>query len=275
MSLNKSLYKGISFLIILLFFQSSVIGQIRIAVYGMQINKSKKKSLIAVKGAKETDRNKMEIVPKKIINFFSNNSDFIVIDRKNKALIENELELQKSESFMDGYIVDQGKTEGADMICTTIFDESSKNLMINIYDVTSGQVYCSREKKMKSNFIFGLTEIDKVITSMLHDISSSCFDKGFPVVRITKEKKGKAKEILVLAGYAQRLKINYKMEILKIVEEDIGGVKRKRKMKIGTAYVIRIEDDNFSILELSAGKKEIFNALANGEKLKCKLISEN
>ena len=275
MNLSLSFYKEILLFLIVIFFHNLMFSQTRIAVYGMKLNKSERNSIFAVKGTKETDRNKMDVVPQKIINFFSNDSDFIVIDRKNQALIDSELELQKSESFMDGYIVEQGKAEGVDMICSTIYDETSKNLLLNIYDVTTGKVFCSREKKLKSNFLFGLSELDKVVTSMLHDISSSCFDKGFPVVRIIKEKKGKAKEILVLAGYAQRLKLNYKMEILKIVEEEIGGIKRKRKMKIGEAYVKRIEDENFSILEVKEGKKQIFVDLSNGEKLECKLISDN
>jgi len=262
----KSTLLSIIVLIIGMLNVHECLGQKKIAVYAIQVNAKSSNSSGRV--------GYISVVPEKIINYFSNNPDFEVIDRKNQSLISKEMNLQKSESFIDGYIVDQGKAEGADLICSSLYDENEKHLIIKLYDVATGKVFCSKERKMKSGWLgLGLKSVEQEVTIMLHEISSTCFDESFPVVRVTKGKKGKAKEILVLVGYAQRVKLDYKFDIVQLVEESIGDKKITRKMKIGEAYIKNIEDENFSTLKITEGKKEIAQALEKGEKLECRLIS--
>lgn len=252
--------KNLYFLTIILMIVASsnvLNGQKRMAVYATQST-----------GGEAS----IKVVPEKIISFFSNDEDFVIIDRKNKQLIKAEMRLQKSESFIDGYIVEQGKAEGADIICQSTYDHKSKQLIIQMMDVATGETFCSQEKQLKSSWIKGLKALDQELTIMLHDISVKCFDKSFPVVRMTKSSKGKAKELLVLAGYAQKMKLKYSMEIVSTVEEKIGDITKMRKTAIGYGYVTQIEDENFSILKIQKGHKEIFKALEKGATLQCRLI---
>ncbi len=258
--MKTKLHATLAFILFILICQNtSVEAQQRIAVYGMQ-NKGGTSSI--------------NVVPEKIINYFSNDKDFAIIDRKNKQLVNKEMRMQKSEDFIDGYIVEQGKAEGADIICQSIYDHKSKRLIIQMTDVATKEIMCSKERKLDSGWLKGLKNLDQELTIMLFEISSDCFGKGFPVVRAFEKSKNKVKKLLVLAGYAQRIKLKYKMEIVMSVEEKIGDITKIRKTAIGKGYISQIEDENFSILKVEDGKKEIFQALEDGIKLECRLINE-
>ncbi|MBL0288501.1 MAG: hypothetical protein IPQ19_14160 [Bacteroidetes bacterium] len=53
----------------------------------------------------------------KQFNLFTK-SRFTVVDRTNLSALKSEKELQKSEDFIDGYVVDQGKSFGAKYVVT-------------------------------------------------------------------------------------------------------------------------------------------------------------
>jgi len=255
----RNTQKQCLFIALAILFASAASGQKRLAVYGMQST-----------GGESS----VKIVPEKIISYFSSDEDFIIIDRKNKQLINEEMSLQKSESFIDGYIVEQGKAEGADIICRSTYDHKSKKLIIQMTDVATGETFCTRERQLKSGWLKGLKSLDQEVTIMLHEISAKCFEKAFPVVRVSKSSKGKAQEILVLAGYAQKVKLKYRLEIVASVEEKIGDITKIRKTAIGQGFVKQIEDENFSIVKIEKGKKEIFEALESGAKLECRLVND-
>ena len=52
------------------------------------------------------------------IQSFAQKSRFTVVDRTNLTTLKSEKELQKTEDFMDGYVVDQGKSFGAKFVVT-------------------------------------------------------------------------------------------------------------------------------------------------------------
>ena len=52
------------------------------------------------------------------IQSFAQKSRFTVVDRTNLTTLKSEKELQKTEDFMDGYVVDQGKSFGAKYVVT-------------------------------------------------------------------------------------------------------------------------------------------------------------
>jgi curli biogenesis system outer membrane secretion channel CsgG len=52
------------------------------------------------------------------VQSFSQKSRFTVVDRTNLSALKSEKELQKSEDFIDGYVVDQGKSFGAKYVVT-------------------------------------------------------------------------------------------------------------------------------------------------------------
>jgi len=252
--------RPIAILLIFIFIGiNSSFAQKRMAVFGMQSRGGD----FSVKA-----------VPEKIISYFSGDDQFIIIDRKNENLINEEMRLQKSESFIDGYIVEQGKAEGADLICSSIYDAKSKEITIKITDVATAETICIKQRKLKSGWLSGLKNLDQEVTIMLHEIATDCFEKSFPVVRMLDSKKNKAKELLILGGYSQKIKLDYRFEIVQSVEEKIGDLTKMRKTAIGTGYINKIEDENFSILKVEDGKKEIYEALESGQTLECRLIND-
>ncbi len=263
---------SIRIVLIFAFFTLFVIhgqAQKRMSVYGIEIHK-KRGGTFSGDG-----RTQMDAVPSKIINFFSNDEDFIIIDRQNLKLITEEQELQKSETFMDGYVVEQGKQEGADYICRSYYNAKDHVLTIRIYDVAAGEVLYTEERELNSSWWRGVKELDKQVTVMLHSLSTKAFNKSFPVVRITKEKRGKVKELLIFAGYAQKVKLRYQMEIIVKVEEKIGKITKMRSIKIGEGEIAKIEDENFSTLKVTKGQTEVRDALRAGKELFCRLYYED
>jgi hypothetical protein len=208
-------------------------------------------------------------VPAYCVDFFSNSPDFVTIDRKNLNIIDSERELQKSENFMDGYVIGQGKSEGVDLICQSVFDTDTYLLNIKILDVKEEKVLCSSEKKLDNNF-FGIKDLKQQVTAMLLEISAKCFETEILVVRATEVKGKKAKTILISAGTDLRVKKGYKFEIFETIEEKIGTKTLKRKNTIGFGEVLKVEDENFSIVEITDGNEEILTALNAKTPLNCK-----
>lgn len=250
------------------FFES--IAQKRIGVYNLSSIRSKARRFSLM-------NNEMSAVygsiPSYCVDFFSNNPDFITIDRKNLHLIESEKEIQKSENFMDGYVVGQGKNEGLDYIVSCVLDLDTYLLGIRILEVENQKVLCSTEKELDKNFL-GIKDLKQQVTLMLIELNSKCFDIQIPVVRMTNSKGKKAKELLIAAGKDLRMKKGYDLDIFKIVKEKIIDKVIERKVVIGKGEIISVEDENFSIIELSDGEAEIFTELNNGTVLNCKLSSK-
>jgi hypothetical protein len=208
-----------------------------------------------------------------IIDFYTRNPDFVVIDRQNLKMINDEKELQKSEDFMDGYIVEQGKSEGLDYFFYGRYDLYSKELTFVITDIKKGNPIGVSKRKVQSGF-FGLKDFDKVLLSMLLELNESCFDYPISIVRATKTKGSKAKELLMAGGKNFQMLPKYEFDIYEKVEEKVGNKVLIRQSVIGKGKIIEVTDENFSILEVSNGDQAILNALNNKSGVYAKLIVE-
>ena len=261
--------KGKSLLFLFCFFiTSNAFSQKRIGVYNVNTISSKSREF---KSVDNQSGGILGAIPSYCVDFFSNNPDFVTIDRKNLSIINSEKELQKSENFMDGYVVGQGQSEGVDLICQSVFDVDTYMLNIKILDVKNEKVLCSSEKKMENNF-FGVKDLKQQITAMLLDISAKCFETEILVLRALEIKRQKAITVLISAGTDLRMKKGYKLEIYEIVEEKIGNKLVKRKNTIGNGEVEKVEDENFSVLEITEGGEAILAALTAKTPLNCKPI---
>ncbi len=212
-------------------------------------------------------------VPAYCVDFFSNNPDFITIDRKNIHFINFEKELQKTENFMDGYVVEQGKSEGVDYLVQSLFDTDTYTLMIQVFDVKEERVLCSSEKQLDKNFL-GIKDLRQQVTGMLLEINSKCFESSIPVVRMLSFKGKKAKELLVAAGKDLRVRSGYKFEVFMNVEEKVGDKTIFRKEVIGKGTIVKVEDENFSILEITDGAEVVLAEINKGGELLCRAASK-
>lgn len=208
-------------------------------------------------------------VPAYCVDFYSNNPDFITVDRKNIYFITFEKELQKTENFMDGYVVEQGKSEGVDYLVQSLFDTDTYTLMIQIFDVKEERVLCSSEKQLDRN-ILGIKDLRQQVTAMLLEINAKCFESSIPVVRILSFKGKKAKELLVAAGKDLRIRNGYKFDIFKNTEEKVGGKTVSRKEVVGKGTIVKVEDENFSVLEITDGAEQVLIEVNKGTELLCR-----
>lgn len=259
--------KKLLFLAILLSTLTNSYAQKRIGIYNIQGFRSKAKSFLSLDPSTYSFSTS---IPSYCVDFYSNNPDFITIDRKNTLLIEAEKELQKSENFMDGYVVGQGKNEGLDYIVSCVLDLDTYSLSIRILDVAEKNIKCIAEKQLEKNF-WGIKDMKQQVIGMLLEINSKCFENDIPVVRITGSKGKKAKEILIAGGSDLRLKKGYELELYKIVIEKVGNKSIDRKVVIGKGVIVSVEDENFSTVEINDGGEEIMAELAKGTAVNCKL----
>ncbi len=251
---------------------TSLISQKRVAIAGIDVINKTNKSFFQVLNTSSSGY-VYSSVPTYCVNFFSNNKKFITIDRQNLNLINNERELQKSEDFIDGYIVEQGKSEGVDYMVKSIYYDEKKTLNIRIYDVNEGIVKCSTEKNLESNF-FGIKQLEKQVRYLLHQLMWDCFQTKFAILRASDPKDTKYKELLVAMGRKSKIDLEDKVEIFEMVEENLGDEKVTRKEVIGFGEIKEIQDDNFSVVKIIKNNKEIAGALSSGKKLFCIIYSE-
>jgi hypothetical protein len=214
--------------------------------------------------------------------------------------LKKEKELQKTEDFMDGSVVEQGKSLGAQFLISGHIvsakaeemkaDDGKGNIEITykaklvislkIIDIETGQVTTSEtiEPKAGSTLMgmIGLgasspqNAIEKAMKSIQEKVDffvENNFPVVFSVVEIQeKDNKGGATKILIAGGSDFGLSKGNKMKIVEIVEMTVGGKKIKRKKEIGEIKILKVEDENFSICEVRSGGVDVatkFDAKAN------------
>jgi len=239
-------------------------AQKRISINGIDLIDSKK-------FFKSSSSGVVNGVPAYCINFFANNKKFIAIDRQNLTLINKEKELQKSEDFIDGYIVEQGKSEGVDLSLKAIYYEDKKVLNIKIYDIHEGTIKCSSDKILDSN-MFGVKKLEQQIHYMLHEMMFDCFEIKFPIVRAIDQKGDKIKEALVAMGKKHKVIVEDYLELFIFKEEEIDGEKLSRKVIVGEGIVKEIQDENFSTISIKKGNKEIAELMSGNQKVYSRII---
>jgi curli biogenesis system outer membrane secretion channel CsgG len=86
-------------------------------------------------------------------------------------------------------------------------------------------------------------------------------------VQETHKKKG-ARKILIAGGTGIGLAVRKEVSIIEFVKTNVDGKELIRKKEIGKAEVIRVEDENFAICEISEGGVEIQERIDKGITLK-------
>jgi curli biogenesis system outer membrane secretion channel CsgG len=235
-----------------------------------------------------------------VTNSFVKTKRFNIVDRSKMDALKKEKELQKTEDFMDGAVVAQGKSLGAQYLISGHIvsaqaeemraDDGKGNIEITykaklvislkIIDIETGQVTTSETIEPKAgSTLLGMigmgssspqAAIEKAMKSIQEKIDSfvnNNFPVVFSVVEIQeKDGSGAAKKILIAGGSDFGLSKGNKMKIVEIVDMTVGGKKIKRKKEIGEIKIVKVEDENFSICEVRSGGVDIatkFDAKAN------------
>lgn len=222
---------------------------------------------------------------------------FKVVDRKNFAEIRQEVELQKSEDFIEGLVVAQGKKVGAEYILTghlasidtqKILDDDTQKMIgydgvvqfsIKIIEVETGKLIGTETFNIKTNNEFDIEgppttrtlAMDQVIPFTASFIIRF-IDKYFPVsvkvFEIKEEKKGVARTIIIAGGSDLGIDKRDKLKIVEIQEVEIDGKMIQRNKNIAWVRVVNVEDANFSECKVTEGGEEIVKKLKAGVQLR-------
>ena len=104
-------------------------------------------------------RNYTAILQDKVSACFTAKNRFIIVDRTKFEQISKERELQKSEEFIDGFIVEQGKSTGAKFIVSGQLSDISSTSTLYTKKNSSGQI-TGYETKYQAQISFSLSILD-------------------------------------------------------------------------------------------------------------------
>lgn len=258
----------LQFLFIILLFTSfvniTVSAQKRVMIQGADV--IEKRSFAIISSVDYQQKQVYAKVPSTIVNFFANNKKFTIIDRQNIQLINQEKELQKSENFIDGFIVDQGKSEGVEYVIKPIFYQDEKKLIIKVYDVATGSVKYATERILDTSFLSGVKDLSETTTKMMREVLIYAFDIKHSFVRTLKDDDTKPKLLLFALGYNHKVIENDPVFIYVLEQIDVDGEMITKIQSIAKGSIKKVEDANFSHIELKSGHDKIKAALAKGEK---------
>jgi TolB-like protein len=222
-----------------------------------------------------------------VTNGFVKTKRFNIVDRTKMDALRNEKNLQKSEDFIDGSVVQQGVSLGANYLVSghvvsanaeqmraddgTISYKAKLSISLKVIDVASGQVISSETIEPKSgSSLLGaigmgassaeasIAKAIKGIEDKVDDFVSRNFPVSFFIAEIQeKDGKGAAVKILIAGGSDFGLAKGDKLKVVEISEMEVGGKKLTRKKEVGELKITKVEDENFSSCSVSVGGTEI------------------
>jgi hypothetical protein len=219
---------------------------------------------------------------------------FSLVEREKMEQLKSEKNLQKEEDFIDGTVIEQSKSLGAQFVVlgnvikakveekttnmvyvstTTKIAEVSFN--IRIVDVTTGEIVASnsfnKTAKGKNPFDEALNDIKPEIEKFIKDN----FKITASIVSVEeKNSNGDATKVLISGGSSTGVMEKNEFKIFEVSELVVDGKKLTRKKTIGKLIVTKVEDENFSICTITEGGAEIAKKIEAGAKIKCELINE-
>ncbi|GHV55999.1 curli production assembly/transport component CsgG [Bacteroidia bacterium] len=248
-----------------------------------------------------SDEQDVTSIQEEITNAFVKTKRFNVVDRSKMDALKKEKELQKTEDFIDGFVVEQGKSLGAEYLISghvlavgasqLIVTDSLGNphslgwraklsFALKAINVTTGEVIKSEIIGLKS----GGSLLSQVITGAFGGIPSkeaavakalaevqwkidnfvtSIFPITVSIVEFQTDKK-----VLILGSSDIGVEKGMEFKVYEVSMMDVSGKKIERKKETGKLKISRIEDNNFSIGSITSGYKEIGENFKNNVPLK-------
>jgi TolB-like protein len=228
-----------------------------------------------------------------VINAFVKTKRFNIVDRSKMDALKKEKDLQKSEDFIDGSVIQQGISLGANFLISghvisaraermetapdantgaiTVSYKAKLSITLKVIDVSTGQVVVSETIEPKAGSTFGgmmgvapstpeaaITKAIKDIEGKVDEFVKINFPASFPIVEIQeKGKKGDATLIMIAGGSAFNLQKGDKLKVVEVSMIEVNGKKVERKKEIGEIKITKVEDENFSTCSVNSGGIEI------------------
>lgn len=263
-------------------------------IIGMSVNAQEKLS-IGVLPTTNTDGKVYEetiLVSEELTNALIKAKRFNIVDRSKLGALKQERELQKTEDFMDGTIIAQSKSIGANYLLSSTMGnyENDGNtckftLTIKLIDVETGSVVASESIQPKSGG-FGKALLSAAVNTALETSGAlstqgqalkKALDKlvpeidkfiytNFPITFHIVELQSDGK-LLVSGGSESGVKKGSKLKVYEEVITNVGGKSVKRKKELAELAVDKVEDENFSICSIKSGDKEVKERLSKNTPL--------
>ena len=202
---------------------------------------------------------------------FATDDRYSVIDRSNSDILDAERERQKSIDYIDGYTVDQGRLEGVTYILQPSYRVVDNSLNVAVLEVASNQVTCQASARASDPKKIESEEVQQLFSTVIAELNQKCFSRTFPVVRVTSEKKGKAKEVLVAMGRSANLTEDSEIAFFQTETLEVDGRQLEREVRIASGTVSDVQDDNFSLVKISDGAAQLNQLVGGGTRVYCKI----
>lgn len=230
-------------------------------------------------------------IQESITTAFVKTKRFVVVDRSKMDALQREKDLQKSEDFLDGRVIQQGVSLGADYLISghvasaqayemkaqdangkiTTTYMAKLSFLLNVIDVATGEVIVSEtiEPKAGSSWLgvlgIGASTPEDAVTQALKNIGDKIddfvaryFAQTFSIAQILeKNSKGGATKLLIAGGSASGLKKGDKLTVYELSEIELEGKRLARRRELGEIKIIEVENENFSVCAVNTGGAEI------------------
>lgn len=233
-----------------------------------------------------------------IQNQFLQTNRFVVVDRSNNDLIDQEKSLQYTSDFIDGEVVEMGKNLGAQYIITgtvlgvsnvrkpytnystgkiTYKYNASVSIQLKVIDIVTTEIVASESlygsgtnvdpgKAMSFALYGGM--INGGISKDVGEFIAVHFPVKVQIQEIlSTDKKGYASEILLFGGSEIGISEGDKIEIKTISQLEIGGKMVERKTTIAEVKVSDVQDEYFSVGKIKSGGDVLLDKFNAGEEL--------
>ena len=243
-----------------------------------------------------------------VTNALVKSNRFIIVDRSKMQALMQEKNLQKTEDFIDGKAVEQGKSLGAEYLVsgnvnsyTNDGTQAKFTFTLSVMEVATSKMLNSEQIESKGGSIGGgmlmglaasaasggepvsnTGNPEAVFKKALNDVAKDIdrfIAKNFPLTLSiaemqTKDKNGAPLTLLISGGSSTGVKKGDKFRVVEMAELEVDGKKMTRKKEIGQLQVLKVEDENFSSCKVLVGGTDIAMKSQAGAKLKVITLSE-
>ena len=198
---------------------------------------------------------------------------FSVVDRDAIKELESERQLQKSESFIDGKVVEQGRAVGAEFILTGKMSAKTGLLSLEITSVETNVKVEGGECNLKEGFFSGGVGLPsgyttgKVRKTMSEILSRWLARDRYTIVRALEEDEKSVEKVLLAAGSTRGIRKDMVLEVFYTSSEIVDSLEIERDIQVAEMKVEKVENGNFSVLKEKKGKKELRLAFDEKRKL--------
>ncbi|HJG89117.1 CsgG/HfaB family protein [Barnesiella viscericola] len=240
----------------------------------------------------ETDSKYAGLVTEKVVEMLTNTKRFQVVDRTSHDKIKEELELQKSEAFLDSKnLVEQDIAVAAEKLITGHINKipiyamknangsikgykGSVSFQMKVVDVATGlsTEAVSFEGKASDLMLSPESAVNQAMQSLQDEIYEY-FKKNFPVsgkiIKVLKEKKDKVEVVLLNVGKKQGVNQGDRFAVQYV--EMLDG--EPYPVDLGEIEVVKLSGEAFSECKVpSKMGEELASRLVSNANIVCKMI---